>query len=109
MNQADIDFLSDGYTETYKEIGHEMIYIPLGTSLPNAFGETTETFQADKKVTVYGVFNRNFIVDPDATGGSSKVTGSATLVMKQLRDAMLTIKLKDAIDVPLMELLKDII
>lgn len=101
MNQADINFLSDGYTEMYKEVGHEMTYVPLGTSLPNAFGETTETFQDDKKITVYGVFNKSFVVDPDLTGGSSKVTGVATLVLKQLRDAGLTVKLRDALDITL--------
>jgi len=104
MLQSDIDYLSQGISEMYAELG-TLKYVPLlqSSNVTNRYGEINLLFDEANAFTVYGLLvaeaDKGKDLDRKDPQSTNRQDGTIKLVFKEVHDKGLRINVGDAIDV----------
>ena len=101
MNSEERNYISECFSDAYKNIGLTMQYVILNTNTVNLFNEKIREYDELNKITVYGFYSKLENIDPDFDNQSKgRIDGKVTFVVRPLLERGILPKYGDAIDIP---------
>ena len=101
MNNKEKNYISECFSDAYKNIGLTMQYVVLNKNTVNLFNEKVKEYDELNKITVYGFYSKleNFDQTFDSKS-NGRIDGKVTFVIKPLLEKGIVPKYGDAIDIP---------